>query len=55
VDCVGVEDGGMVDSKGRVWFEEGFVDFWCDFGLGQGWVERDELTFRMANWALVGV
>lgn len=54
-DCAGVEYRGVVDAEGRVWFEEGFVDFWCDFGLGGGWVDRDELTFRQANWALVSL
>ncbi|WVR08331.1 hypothetical protein IAU60_005384 [Kwoniella sp. DSM 27419] len=41
------------DEKGRVYLEEAFVDCWADLMLGAGWVERDELTFRQANWALI--
>jgi len=55
----GVEaaSGGQVatrsDGNGRVYLEEGFVDWWTDLGMGGGRIEREELTFREANWALV--
>lgn len=42
-----------VDIKGRVWIEEAFVDAWADLLLGCGLVDRDELTFKEANWVLV--
>ncbi|OCF77681.1 hypothetical protein I204_01679 [Kwoniella mangroviensis CBS 8886] len=42
-----------VDDKGRVYVEEAFVDCWCDLIIGAGWMDREELTFREANWALM--
>ena len=41
------------DAKGRVWLEEAFVDCWADLFMGAAWEDRDELTFKEANWALV--
>ncbi|WVO13648.1 hypothetical protein L204_101269 [Cryptococcus depauperatus] len=56
-DCnlVGIEGlGGMKqDSKGRIYVEEAWVDVWCDLMMGSGWVDREELTFRESNWAIV--
>lgn len=46
-------EGEVRDSKGRVYLEEAFVDFWADLAVGGGWVERGELTFRESSWALV--
>ncbi|WWD20031.1 hypothetical protein CI109_104504 [Kwoniella shandongensis] len=42
-----------VDSRGRVYLEEAFVDCWADLMIGSNWIEREELTFREANWALI--
>jgi hypothetical protein len=42
-----------VDSKGRAWIEEAFVDAWADLMLGCGLIDRDELTFKEASWVLV--
>ncbi|KAL7424843.1 hypothetical protein Q5752_000528 [Cryptotrichosporon argae] len=42
-----------VDTKGRVWIEEAFVDCWADLMMGAGWDDRDELTFKEANWAVI--
>lgn len=47
------DQGESRDEKGRVWIEEAFVDCWADLMMGAGWVERDELTFRESNWAIV--
>ena len=47
------EYGETRDDRGRVWIEEAFMDCWADLMMGAGWVERDELTFKEANWALV--
>ncbi|WWC65566.1 uncharacterized protein I303_108184 [Kwoniella dejecticola CBS 10117] len=44
---------GRVDEKGRVYLEEAFVDCWADLMVGCGWVDKDELTFREANWAII--
>jgi hypothetical protein len=44
-----------VDEKGRVYVEEAWVDCWADLMMGGGWMEREELTFKEANWALVRV
>ena len=41
------------DSSGRVYVEEAFLDCWADLMMGSGWVNRDELTFKEANWAFV--
>ncbi|TYJ51313.1 hypothetical protein B9479_008121 [Cryptococcus floricola] len=41
------------DGKGRVYVEEAWVDVWCDLMVGGGWVERDERTFREANWVII--
>ena len=41
------------DQYGRVYIEEAFVDWWADWAVGGGWMDRDELTFKEANWALV--
>ncbi|OCF39995.1 hypothetical protein I317_06192 [Kwoniella heveanensis CBS 569] len=45
--------GARTDEKGRVYIEEAFVDCWADLMMGSSWVERDELTFRDANWVLI--
>jgi hypothetical protein len=50
---VNSEYGETRDDKGRVWIEEAFMDCWADLMNGAGWIERDELTFKEANWALV--
>lgn len=42
-----------IDDKGRVYIEEAFIDCWTDFMMGAGWMDRDELTFKEASWALV--
>jgi hypothetical protein len=47
------DQGEKRDERGRVWIEEAFIDCWADLMMGAGWVERDELTFKEANWALV--
>lgn len=52
---VNSEYGEVRDDKGRVWIEEAFMDCWADLMMGAGWVERDELTFKEANWALVSL
>jgi hypothetical protein len=49
---VNSEYGETRDDKGRVWIEEAFMDCWADLMNGAGWIERDELTFKEANWAL---
>lgn len=46
-------EGEVRDSKGRVYIEEAFVDFWADIALGGGWVHRSELTFRESSWIIV--
>ncbi|WVQ96362.1 hypothetical protein IAU59_003467 [Kwoniella sp. CBS 9459] len=45
--------GARADEKGRVYIEEAFVDCWADLMMGSSWVERNELTFREANWVLI--
>ncbi|OWZ45114.1 hypothetical protein C356_03199 [Cryptococcus neoformans c45] len=52
---LGGRAGGMeqVDGKGGVYVEEAWIDVWADLMLGAGWVDREELTFREANWAIV--
>lgn len=58
-DDDGVNLGGtgggeqQVDGKGGVYLEEAWVDVWADLMLGAGWMDREELTFREANWAIV--
>ena len=47
------DQGETRDEKGRVWIEEAFVDCWADLMMGAGWVEREELTFKESNWAIV--
>lgn len=47
------DQGETRDEKGRVWIEEAFVDCWADLMMGTGWVEREELTFKESNWAIV--
>lgn len=42
-----------IDDKGRVYIEEAFIDCWTDFMMGAGWMDREELTFKEASWALV--
>ncbi|WVQ79533.1 hypothetical protein IAT38_001632 [Cryptococcus sp. DSM 104549] len=49
----GWDTGVRVGVDGRVYVEEAWVDFWADIGMGCGWVEREELTFREANWAII--
>ncbi|WWC73405.1 uncharacterized protein I206_107372 [Kwoniella pini CBS 10737] len=44
---------GSIDEKGRVYLEEAFVDCWADLIVGCGWVDREELTFRESNWAII--
>lgn len=46
---------GQPSGQGRVYIEEAFVDFWADLGMGGGWVDRTELTFRESNWAIVSL
>lgn len=41
------------DSSGRVYIEEAFLDCWADLMMGAGWMDRNELTFKEANWAFV--
>ncbi|ODN78262.1 hypothetical protein L202_03911 [Cryptococcus amylolentus CBS 6039] len=38
---------------GRVYVEEAWVDVWCDLMVGGGWMEREERTFREANWVIM--
>jgi len=52
---VNSEYGETRDDKGRVWMEEAFMDCWADLMNGAGWIERDELTFKEANWALASI
>jgi hypothetical protein len=33
--------------------DEGIISCWADLSLSSGWTEREEGTFREANWALV--
>ena len=47
---LGMEEGGR---DGTVQVESAFIDFWADLGMGAGWVDRGERTFREANWAFV--
>jgi hypothetical protein len=47
------DQGETRDERGRVWVEEAFVDCWADLMMGAGWTDRDELTFKEANWVLV--
>ncbi|ORY34991.1 hypothetical protein BCR39DRAFT_462229 [Naematelia encephala] len=53
----GIQDteGTLVgmDDKGRVYVEEAFVDFWADLVVGAKWGDREELTFKESNWALI--
>jgi hypothetical protein len=49
------EAGTRSDGNGRVYLEEAFVDFWADIAMGCGWVNRGELTFREASWAIVRI
>ena len=49
------EYGETRDDRGRVWIEEAFMDCWADLMNGAGWIERDELTFKEANWALASL
>jgi len=48
-----VDPHARADQHGRVYIEESFVDWWADWGVGGGWIDKDELTFREASWALV--
>ena len=48
-----LDDGSRSDSKGRVYVEEAFLDCWADLMMGAGWLDREELTFKEANWAIV--
>jgi len=48
-----VDPNARADQHGRVYIEESFVDWWADWGIGGGWIDKDELTFREASWALV--
>ena len=41
------------DGQARVYIEEAFVDCWADLMIGCGWLDREELTFKEANWAMV--
>lgn len=41
------------DQNSLAFVEVGFVDVWTDLLLSAGWSNRDELTFREANWAIV--
>ena len=45
--------GGRTDQQGRLFVEEAFLDCWADWMMGAGWTDREELTFKEANWALV--
>ena len=47
------DNGTKYDSQGRVYMEVAFVDCWADLILGCNWLDREELTFREANWAIV--
>jgi hypothetical protein len=35
--------------------ELAFIDFWADLGMGAGWIDRGERTFREANWVFVSL
>lgn len=51
---VDVQDGNVrADHHGRVYIEEAFVDWWADWAIGGAWADREELTFKEANWAIV--
>ena len=47
------DTGTSCDTQGRVYIEVAFVDCWADLMLGCNWLDREELTFREANWAIV--
>ena len=51
--AVSQDPGSRADGKGRVYLEEAFVDCWTDWMMGGGWADREELTFKEANWVLV--
>ncbi|EIW72287.1 hypothetical protein TREMEDRAFT_20593, partial [Tremella mesenterica DSM 1558] len=50
---VALDPHARADSTGRVYIEESFVDVWADLMMGGGWMDRDELTFKEANWAVI--
>ena len=47
------DTGTSIDDRGRAYIEEAFVDCWADLIMGAGWMDRGELTFRQASWAIV--
>ncbi|WWC93117.1 uncharacterized protein L201_008084 [Kwoniella dendrophila CBS 6074] len=55
--CIGPnalqDSNARTDNLGRVYIEEAFVDCWADFIIGTNWMDREELTFREVNWALI--
>ncbi|ORX38018.1 hypothetical protein BD324DRAFT_608403 [Kockovaella imperatae] len=50
---VSQDPGSRADGKGRVYLEEAFLDCWADWMMGGGWADREELTFKEANWVLI--
>lgn len=48
--------GQQVMSKdGTVQVEAAFIEFWADLGMGAGWVDTGERTFRETNWVFVSL
>lgn len=50
---IGQDERARNDGPGRVYLEEAFVDCWADLMMGAGWIDREELTFKEANWVVV--
>ncbi|PWZ01694.1 hypothetical protein BCV70DRAFT_199130 [Testicularia cyperi] len=44
---------GKLDMHPISRIDEGFVDVWADYLIGNGWSNRDELTHRTANFVIV--
>ena len=54
VEAQDEEGYGTGGNHGVVEVEAAFIDFWADLGMGAGWIDRGERTFREANWVFVG-
>lgn len=37
----------------QIVLEEAFVDAWADLLISAGWMDREEMTLRECNWAIV--
>ncbi|KAK8849410.1 hypothetical protein IAR55_004742 [Kwoniella newhampshirensis] len=50
-----IDSTSVLTGDGQRWafVEEAFVDCWADLMMGGGWIDREELTYREANWAFI--